>query len=215
MKWTEMAWLAVKPSFDAITELPFIKELSQGSLDREKFLFYIEQDSIYLASYGKLLTGLASRLDRPEHRRELISFAGENMDQERELHKLFINQINPTAEASPTCLLYTSYLLKHLATSPVEIAFAAVMPCFRVYLEVGLHIAKQKKIENNPYQAWIDTYSEGEHLESVKRAEAICNALVKKASPELQEEMLRTYKLSTKLEYLFWDSAYRLEKWPI
>lgn len=215
MKWTEKAWLAVQPQFEKTVQHPFVVELMQGTLPQEKFFFYIEQDSLYLASYGRLLTGLATQLYDPTHRRELISFAGENMDQERELHKSFVEQIDPKAEPTPTCLLYSSYLLKHLSTSPIEVAFAAVMPCFRVYQEVGIYITQHQNKGSNPYQVWIDTYSDGEHIDSVKRAEAICNALAENASPEIREEMLKTYITSAKMEYLFWDSAYRMEEWPL
>lgn len=215
MKWTEKAWLTVQPSFRAIVEHPFITELIDGTLPKDKFLFYIEQDALYLANYGRFLTGLATRLTNTEHRKELISFASENMDQERELHQLFINDINSEVKETPTCLLYSSFLLKHLISSPIEVAFAAVMPCFRVYMEVGLHIAKHQNKKSNPYQSWINTYSEGEHLDSVERAEAICNELALHTTQEIQEEMLNTYKIATKLEYLFWDSAYRKERWPI
>lgn len=215
MKWTEKAWDAVQPLFHKTIQLPFIQELMNGTLDRKKFLFYIEQDSIYLASYGKLLTGIATQLKDPLHRKEFIAFAGENMEQERDLHASFIQHINVDTEPTPACLLYSSFLLQNLAIEPVEVAIAGVMPCFRVYQEVGLYIHKHQSSSNNPYQEWINTYSYGEHIDSVTRAEKICNELAAKATPEIKEAMLKAYITSTKLEYLFWDSAYTMKAWPL
>lgn len=215
MKWTEEAWLSIQPQFERITQHPFVQELMQGSLSRERFNFYIEQDGLYLSGYGRLLTGIATQLNAPLHRREFIAFAGENMDQERDLHASFLDQVSPDLEPTPACLLYTSHLLKHLAISPVEVALAAVMPCFRVYQEVGLFISKHQNRVKNPYQTWIDTYSDGEHVDSVRRVEAICNEVAQQTTPAIRAQMLKEYQTSVKLEYLFWDSAYRCEEWPL
>ncbi len=45
------------------------------------------------------------------------------------------------AEASPTCLAYTSFMLAEAQTGSYETLLAAVLPCFSIYAEVGLHIA--------------------------------------------------------------------------
>ena len=184
MKWTDLAWDAVQPIFQQTLQHPFIKELMDGTLDRKKFLFYIEQDSLYLASYGKLLTGLATRLENPLHRRAFISFAGDNMDQERELHQSFIHEIDPNVEPTPTCLLYSTTLLHHLAVSPVEVALASVMPCFVVYMQVGKYIYENQPKGDNPYQEWINTYADGEHVQSVIDAVNICNEVAERCTEE-------------------------------
>ncbi len=215
MKWTDQAWEAVQPIFKKTLQHPFIQELMDGSLPREKFLFYIEQDSIYLASYGKLLTGLATRLSEPKHRRAFISFAGDNMDQERELHQQFIQTIRADVKPTPTCLLYTTTLLHHLAVSPVEVALAAVMPCFVVYMQVGKYIYENQPQGDNPYQEWINTYADGEHVQSVIDAVQVCNELAEKCTEEQRKAMLEAYITSTKIEHLFWDSAYHLEEWKV
>ena len=35
------------------------------------------------------------------------------------------------------------------------------------------------------------------------------------ASPTLRERMHRAFTRATQLEWMFWDSAYRLERWPV
>lgn len=82
MTWTDQAWNSIQPIFKKTISHPFIQELMNGNLPLEKFNFYIQQDSIYLSSYGKLLTGLANKFKDPEHSRAFIHIAGENMDQE-------------------------------------------------------------------------------------------------------------------------------------
>ena len=215
MTWTDQAWNSIQPIFKKTISHPFIQELMNGNLPLEKFNFYIQQDSIYLSSYGKLLTGLASKFKDPEHSRAFIHIAGENMDQEKELHKSFIKEIELDIEPSPACELYTSYLLKHLAVSPVEVALAAVMPCFVIYQKVGSYIYKHQVKGTNPYQAWIDTYAGSEHVESVITATRICDEIARNCTEEKQEAMLNASKTSSRIEHMFWDSASNLEKWLV
>lgn len=217
MKWSEQAWNAAKPVFDKILQQPFIKELMEGTLDRDKFIFYIQQDALYLADYGKVLTGIASKLNKPEHIGSFIHFAGDSMEVEKALHETFISKIDTPArfEMSPDCLLYTSYLLRQLANAPVEVIVAAVLPCFWIYKEVGDYILANQTKGNNPYQSWIDTYGGEEFEESVKTAIAITDELAGKCTAEQRERMTEAYVMCSKMEWLFWDSAWRMEKWAV
>ena len=43
-KWSNRAWEASRPIYEAILRLPFIKELADGTLDPAIFQRYIEQD---------------------------------------------------------------------------------------------------------------------------------------------------------------------------
>jgi len=217
MKWSESAWKAAEPIYQKILEQPFIKGLIDGTLDKEKFVFYIQQDALYLAEYGKILTGIASKLNKPEHIEAFIHFAGDSMAVEKALHESFVSKIenNLNIEPSPACLLYTSYLLKQLANSPVEVMAAAVLPCFWIYKEVGDYILANQNKKDNPYQSWIDTYGGEAFEDSVKTAIAICDELAAACTDEQRQAMTDAYVMCSKMEWLFWDSAWRLEKWAI
>lgn len=61
MNWSDKAWVQIVPIFNSIINIPFIKELMDGTLIIEKFKFYIAQDSFYLESYGRALVTIAVR----------------------------------------------------------------------------------------------------------------------------------------------------------
>lgn len=217
MKWSDVAWNAAKPVYDKILEQPFIKGLMDGTLDKEKFIFYIRQDALYLADYGKVLTGIASKLNEPEHISAFVHFAGDSMTVEKALHETFISKIDVAANngMSPSCMLYTSYLLGKLANAPIEVVVAAVLPCFWIYKEVGDYILANQTKGENPYQSWIDTYGGEDFEKSVKTAISIADELADNCTPEQREAMTEAYVMCSKMEWLFWDSAWRLEKWAI
>ncbi len=217
MKWSDEVWKAIEPVYTKIKELPFIKELMDGTLDNKKFIFYIRQDALYLADYGKVLTAIASKLSKPDHIEAFIHFAGESVAVEKILHESFINELDKenNIEASPSCLLYTSFLMRLLTNAPVEVALAAVLPCFWIYKEVGDYILANQTKENNPYQSWIDTYGGEDFAESVEKAISICDEVAETCTDVQRKAMTEAFVMCSKMEWMFWDSAYKQEQWQI
>ena len=215
--WCDAAWETSKPYYNKIKELPFINELMDGTLKQEQFMHYIAQDSIYLGEYGKVLAGIGSKLSHSGHRSSFLKFASDTVFVEQELHKGFIGSLKNSQQpiATPACLLYTSYLHKQLAMEAVEVAVAAVLPCFVMYKKIGDFILENQSVQNNPYQKWINTYGGDDFGEAVRQAECITNKLAENVTAEIRKKMIDMYITSTKMEWMFWHSAYELEKWPL
>jgi len=89
MNWCKQAWVQSNPYYEKIKKLDFIKEMIDGSLEKEKFLFYINQDSIYLGEYGKILAAIAYKLSTPSHRNAFLGFASDTIAVEEALHAKF------------------------------------------------------------------------------------------------------------------------------
>lgn len=217
MKWSEQVWKTALPVYNKILKLPFIEELINGTLNKEKFVFYIKQDAVYLAEYGKVLAGIASKLRKPEHIQSFLYFANDTMSVEKALHETFFESVDKSSaiEASPSCLFYTSYLHKQLANAPVEVSLAAVLPCFWIYKEVGDYILANQTKGDNPYQAWINTYGGEEYSAAVEKAISICDEIAVSCTENQRQAMTEAFITCSKLEWLFWDSAYKLEQWPV
>jgi thiaminase/transcriptional activator TenA len=216
MNWFETAERAARPYYEAILALPFINELIEGSLPREKFIFYIRQDSLYLRNYSRVLSHIASRMPDAELTELFLRFAQDSVSVEREMHAGYIAASGGDApEMSPLCELYTS-VQRAQALEDVAVEAASILPCFKVYLDCGLHIhGRAKNLDSHPYGRWIATYADESFAEATARAIEACNRLAASASAETREAMTRMYVLCTRLEWMFWDSAYNLEKWKI
>jgi len=204
-----------EPLYSKVLELPFLHELMNGSLPREKFYFYLQQDAIYLSEYGKVLAGIASRLPNPRHREAFLNFAGDTIMVESVLHESYLKDAPQVSYSgsSPACLLYTGFLSKQLLCYPIETALAAVLPCFWIYQKVGDHILGHQTKGNNPYQAWIDTYGGEAFALTVEKAIAICDEVAENSM--LKTEMTEVFLMASRMEWMFWDSAYRMETWPV
>ena len=121
--------------------------------------------------------------------------------------------LNQRGNIEPTTHHYINFLKSTSALDQVEIAMAAVLPCFWIYQEVGDSIYKNQLSEDNPYQKWIDTYAGKEFKELVIKAKNICDSVAENCSPRQQERMTQAFVEASKLEFMFWDSAYQLKTW--
>jgi len=217
MKWSENAWNEIEEIYTSITEMPFNQELMSGTLSLERFRFYIQQDGVYLAAFSRALALIAARCFNNAYTLDFIRFAEGAVVVERSLHEGYFRQFNVTgdAEASPTCQNYTQFLLTKASLDQVEVAIAAVLPCFWIYKKVGDHIYQHQDSKNNPYQDWIDTYAGEEFGLLVDKAIHICDDVASRCSDSQREQMTKAFVMASKLEWMFWDSAYQLEQWPI
>jgi thiaminase/transcriptional activator TenA len=195
----------------AIMEHPFNKELANGSLNKNKFAYYIEQDAIYLQDYARSLAVIAAKAPL-KFAKDFLSFATGALIAEQEVVHNFFRQtfnLQQTGKRTLATIAYTSYLLQVSSIAPAEIAIAAILPCFWVYKIVGQSIAQNTDIASqNPYKKWIETYSSAAFSDSVARAINIFDAVAISASDVVRDLMLDAFYKSTVLEWHFWNDSY-------
>src|SRR4029078_3365349 len=139
---------------------------------------------------------------------------------ERYLHASFFQRYGISSQAfaqtplSPACHHYVSYLLATAYAEPYQVLLAPLVLCFWFYAEVGRYI-HDRPAAANPYQAWIDTYSGEEFNNAVSAMIAATDEAAESASSSSRERMHVAFVRATQLEWMFWDSAFRLETWPI
>ncbi|MFI8379396.1 thiaminase II [Leeuwenhoekiella sp. NPDC079379] len=217
MKWSNTSWNRIQPIYDRIIKMPFINQLADGSLPLEQFQFYIQQDSIYLENFGRALALIAARCHDVQDILAYTRFAEGAIVVENALHESFFNdfKITKTQQISPACHHYIHFLKSTAALDQVEVAMAAVLPCFWIYKEVGDFIYANQTSKNNPYQKWIDTYAGEEFGLLVEQAIAICDRVAQNCSQSQLDKMHSAFYIASQLEYMFWDSASKLNSWEI
>lgn len=220
MSFCDAIWEDIAPLRRAILIHPFLGELADGSLPMESFRHYIVQDSLYLAEYARALAIAAAKAPDGAGRLEFSDGAKVAVQVEEALHQSFFAQFGVSAdlahatEPTPACLGYTSYLSGLAATRSYEELIAGILPCFWVYWEVGCDI-KPRAASPNPYAAWIDTYAAPAFGEATDRVRALVDKAAADAGATTRAAMDRAFRTATRYEWMFWDSAYRREGWPV
>ncbi len=219
MSISDRLWHDIAPIYEAILAHPFLKELADGSLARDRFVFYMQQDSLYLQDFARALGTVGVKAPDAATAKAFFDFGSVAVSVEQGLHESYFQEFgaSASAERAPACFAYTNFMLATTANGSYAEAVAVLLPCFWIYREVGNYIYKSAAagLEANPYRRWIETYAGEGYNEAVERAIAITNAAAEAATSAEQERMLRAFRRSAQLEWMFWDSAYRLEAWPV
>ncbi len=220
MSFSQEAWARIAPVYDVIVEHAFNWELAAGTLSAERFRFYMLQDAAYLVAFSRALAIAAARAPDTDAMVQFATSAREAIVVERALHEGFFRQygISPevaeSTEQSPTCFSYANFLVATAYHAPYQVLVAALLPCFWIYWEVGKHIM-DRATPDNPYQAWIDTYADEAFGAAVQAIIAITDKAAAETSEPTRADMLAAFTHAAQLEWMFWDSAYRQESWPV
>jgi thiaminase/transcriptional activator TenA len=167
-RFTDELWQGAAGIYGAILAHPFLAGLTDGSLERDAFTFYVVQDALYLQGYAQALAAVASGAPDTAGTEMFARHAAEVITVERTLHDSLLGDlgIDPasadTADAAPTTLAYTSYLLATARGGSYAEGIGAVLPCYWIYWEVGKELLRRGS-PNRRYQQWIDTYGAEEY----------------------------------------------------
>lgn len=215
MTWSELTWNQCEDRYQSILKMPFVVELANGTLPKEKFQFYMAQDSLYLEHFGRALALIAARANDISQTLKYLKYAETAIVVENILHESYFKDFGLTekGEIQPACHHYIHFLKSTAALDSVEIAMASVLPCFWIYKKVGDYIYNHLRSENNPYQRWIDTYGGEEFADAVEQAINLCDGVASETTPAVREKMTEAFITSSRMEYHFWEAAYDLKKW--
>ncbi|MGQ3414218.1 thiaminase II [Natrinema sp. LN54] len=206
--------------WDAQKSHPFVTELADGTLADDAFRTWVRQDYRYLLDYARVFAIAGTKAREEDTMTHLFGVAHTTLDEEMDLHREFAADygLSPAALESvrkaPTCVAYTNFLLRtaHEGTLP-EIA-AAIYPCGQGYLDIAEHMAELAPDEDHRYTPFIETYTSDEFREVVDWMRTFVDRCGER-HPDQYEAMEDAFLTSARLEYRFWEMAYRQEGWGI
>ncbi|WP_017727759.1 thiaminase II [Halalkalibacterium ligniniphilum] len=221
MKFSEYLRQKVDSIWEASFQHPFVKGVADGSLPLECFSYYVQQDSFYLSQFAQVQSlGAAKALDF--HTTSRMAFhAKSTYDAEHLLHEGFAKELGISKEGTivvdepaPTAIAYTNHMFSVSYKGTLGDVIAAILPCYWLYWEIG-----EKYKDSKPgvpiYQKWIDTYGDEWFESLVKEQIDRLDKWADKASEAEKQRMESIFITSSKYEYMFWEMAYTLEKWPV
>ncbi len=148
------------PVWAAILEHPYLNELVAGTLPRESFRFYIQQDWLYLQEFFRALALTAVRSPDVADMKFLLNWVEPLVTMEYHFHRKHgaefgLDFDNITWQMNETNWAYTRHMLASAHAGSTIEALGALMPCPCVYAHCGLVLAEA----NSPdplYREWIE-----------------------------------------------------------
>jgi thiaminase/transcriptional activator TenA len=217
---TAELWSGIENTFRAILEHPFITGLTDGSLERESFEFYVVQDAHYLRDYARALSVAAARAPTESDIAMFAEHAAGAIAVERSLHQAFFADFGLTEEAvaatpmAPTNLAYTSYLLATAYGGSFAELLGAVLPCYWIYAEVGRELLERGS-PDPLYARWIETYGGEEFAEVVQAVLDLTDRIGPELSDAERGQMAAHFATTSRYEWMFWEMGFRRERWQI
>jgi thiaminase/transcriptional activator TenA len=218
-EFTDEVWNENLDIYEAILAHPFLEGMTDGSLAKETFAFYLVQDAFYLREFARALEVTASKAPRQDWKELLMQHARESVEAEMSLNKAvledygFSKEKQEAMEPAPEAFAYMSFLVATAYSRPFEESIAALLPCYWIYWEVGKELLAAGSKDPN-YQKWIDNYASEGYGETVEAVMDIANEAARKADQQTVSKMKEHFRRASRYEWMFWDSAYARRRWP-
>jgi thiaminase/transcriptional activator TenA len=216
---TSSLWEQAQPIYAAIQRHPFVTGLTAGTLQRDRFAFYITQDALYLRHFARCLMALGASAP-PEATALFGRHATDALKVEQDLHEgvvralgLHAEQVRGAAQA-PTCLAYTSFLLAGAFGRPFHEGLAAILPCYWIYQKLGKELLAKGSPEPL-YQRWIATYGGEPFDKAVREILDLADATGARLTEAERSPMRNRFLTACRYEWMFFDMAHSLERWPV
>jgi len=213
---------AAAPIRERILAHPFVRGLGDGTLPGEHYQFYLRQDYRFLIEYSRVLALAVVRSEEVAIAARFADVLNVTLNTEMELHRetcwaagISPEALEDTVPAPATCA-YTNHLRVTADGGDLLAILAATLPCAYGYYEIATHLRGAGLPERQPlYANWIRLYTSDEY-EAIAHWEAeLLNRLGAEAPPPREAALRDVFLASQRYEYLFWESAWRMEAWPI
>lgn len=215
MKTTERLLTETKEIWDAYNTHPFVEGIENGTLDKEKFRYYILQDHLYLKDYAKTFAIGVAKAKSVEVA-DLFAKYIAVMHGELDIHSGYMGRLHVTQEEFDSMkpslenLSYTSYMLRVAYEEGEAEILAAILSCAYSYegIAKGIVASRPDSILDNFYGDWIqgyasDTYAAGNVvlLETLDR-------LTAQYTEEQLCHLVDIFTTCSRFEMLFWQMAW-------
>ncbi|MCZ8518524.1 MULTISPECIES: thiaminase II [Paenibacillus] len=221
MKFTERLQSKLEGVWRQNHAHPFVREMGAGTLDREKFRFYMVQDYLYLIDYAKLFALGSVKAHDLATMERFAALLHSTLHEEMALHRAYAARFGiseeelETAEPSPITLAYSHYMLHAAQNGSLAELVAALLPCMWSYWEIGKELSGIPGAADHEYYGeWIRMYSSEDFGALAQWCIGLLDELAEGRSERDLARLEEIFLHTTRYEYMFWDMAYHGQMWP-
>ncbi len=206
--------------WDAQHDHPFIAAIGDGTLDPERFAYFLRQDYLYLIDYARVFAFAAARAPDLATMTRFSRLLHETLESEMDLHRSLVREFDSTTvdldaeEKSPTTQGYTDFLLRTAATGDYAELLGALLPCMWGYSELGRVLTERGRPDDPRYARWVASYSSTEFAELTSWCRQLLDVHTQGLGGAAMGRVTQAFLTSSRYELAFWEMAWRMERWP-
>lgn len=220
MKTTERLLSATKDIWEAYNEHPFVLGIQNGTLDQERFRYYIIQDFLYLEEYAKVFALGIAKAKSPETITLFSRYVTLLTEGEMDIHRGYMGKFSVSREeleATPRALdnlSYTSYMLRVAYEEGEAEILAAILSCAYSY-----EVIARKIVERNPaalehpfYGDWVKGYADPHYSEANILLLETTDRLTQHYTEQQIRHLVDIFTACSRYELAFWELAWNMSK---
>ena len=209
---------AAAPVWESCLRHPFVTGIGDGTLDMEKFRYFMLQDYLYLFDYARVFALGVVKARDPELMRVFAANVDAILGGEMKIHRAYMKRLDITEEqvfsVKPALanLSYTNYMLSvaHAGT-PMEIV-ASILACSWSYAEIGQALAAiPGAAEHSFYGEWIRGYASEEYTATNQALIELMDTLAADATEAQLAYLTDVFVNCSRYELGFWDMAWEVQ----
>lgn len=209
---------AAAPVWEACLRHPFVTGIGDGTLDMEKFRYFMLQDYLYLFDYARVFALGVVKARDPELMRVFAANVDAILGGEMKIHRAYMKRLDIAEEQvfsiKPALanLSYTNYMLSVAQTGgPMEIV-ASILACSWSYAEIGQALAAIPGAAEHPfYGEWIRGYASEEYAATNQALIELMDSLAADAGEEQLAYLTDVFVNCSRYELGFWDMAWDVQ----
>ena len=197
---------------------PFVTGIADGSLDIEKFKFYMIQDYLYLIDYIKVFSIGAAKASDLETVALFADYTKQISGGEMEIHRGYMKRLGISlqeAENTPVSLdnlSYTSYMIRTAYEGDAADVMAVILACAVSYEKIAKRIMQEHPDADKHefYGEWVAGYADPGYAAANTVLVNAMNRLAEGLSEERLAKLTDIFVNCSRYEASFWDMAWEM-----
>ena len=209
----------VGPLWERTVTHPFVIELGDNTLPREIFDLYFDQDYLFLKDWSIILSLAAAKSPSFNAARQLVGFlhlglgGEEGLFQQAFRERGLSRQDVSNLEYLPTSFHYSGYLRRMAYEGSFIDIITTLLGVEWPYLDWAQRLTTAGKCPDNYYyRTWIDIHTSQDMSSFVVWLRQTVDAAT--VTREERYRLQQIFRGVLRYELLFWEMAYRGERWP-
>ncbi len=205
--------------WDAQHHHPFVMGIGDGTLDPDRFAFFLRQDYLYLIDYARVFALAAARAPNLATMVRFAALLHETLQSEMDLHRSLAAEFGISAdelereEKAPTTQGYTDFLLRTATVGDYAELIGALLPCMWAYSEIGQVLDERGRPNDPRYARWIASYSDPSFGELTTWCRELLDRHTQGLGGEAMGRVTQAFLTSSRYELAFWEMAWLGERW--
>lgn len=219
MKTTERLLAATKEIWESYNNHPFVMGIQNGTLDKEKFRYYIMQDFLYLKDYAKTFAIGVAKAKSAETAALFAKYIAV-MDGELDIHSGYMGRFHITQEEIDSMkpsidnLSYTSYMLRVAYEESEAEILTAILSCAYSYEAIAKKIVANAPDSVNDcfYGDWIKGYASEDYTTGNTVLLNTLDILTEHYTETQISHLIDIFITCSRYELAFWQMSWEIKQ---